>query len=180
MRQRSNKDKEEAVLLPSSGRKDGWLELIKIVMGILVFVAGAVLGVSLGMSFTHHPSWSQPFSPTKLYPENYGKDSLSFKNFIRPSHLMHEMTDEELLWRASMVPKREEYPFERVPKVAFLFLIKESLPLSPLWDMFFETAKGHFTVYVHASPGYNLNFSKTSAFYGRQIPSQVQPLYDFV
>ncbi|XP_038989875.1 glycosyltransferase BC10-like [Phoenix dactylifera] len=64
------------------------------------------------------------------------------------------------------------YPFKRVLKVAFLFLIKGPLPLSPLWDRFFKGGEGHFIVYVHSSPRYHLNVSKTSAFYGRQIPSQ--------
>ncbi|CAH1416985.1 unnamed protein product [Lactuca virosa] len=41
-------------------------------------------------------------------------------SYLNPPELMHDMTDEELIWRASMVPKVRDYPFERIPKVAFI------------------------------------------------------------
>ncbi|GAU26955.1 hypothetical protein TSUD_06270 [Trifolium subterraneum] len=51
-----------------------------------------------------------------------------------PSNLIHNMSDKELLWRASLVPKIKDYPFQRVPKIAFMFLTKGPLPLAPLWE----------------------------------------------
>ena len=68
------------------------------------------------------------------------------------------MTDEQLFCRATMVPVAREYPFERMPKVAFMFLAGRSvLPLAPLWERFFCGHEGIFAVYVHAPPGVALN-----------------------
>ena len=88
------------------------------------------------------------------------------------------MSDPELFWRASMSPRMEveEYPFQRVPKVAFLFLTRGPLPLAPLWERFFGGHEGLYSVYVHALPGYydDSSDSSAAAFFlrGRQIPSQ--------
>ncbi|XP_008786440.1 glycosyltransferase BC10-like isoform X2 [Phoenix dactylifera] len=71
-----------------------------------------------------------------------------------------------------MVSKRNEYPFNRVPKVAFLFMTEGPLPLLRLWDRFFKGHEGLFTVYVHAYPGYTLEVPESSFFYDRQIPSE--------
>ncbi|XP_077209999.1 glycosyltransferase BC10-like [Tasmannia lanceolata] len=90
-----------------------------------------------------------------------------------PSSLIHTMNDEELLWRASFVPRVKNYPFRRVPKVAFMFLSKGPLPLYPLWERFFEGHEGLYSIYVHSLPSYRPTFMPTSIFYQRQIPSQV-------
>jgi len=99
-----------------------------------------------------------------------------FEEFVAPTRLMHDMTDEELFWRATLVPAAARYPFERVPKVAFMFLTRGPLPLAPLWDRFFAGAgdAGLFSVYVHATPGYRPDFPPASAFYRRLVPSQVR------
>jgi hypothetical protein len=76
------------------------------------------------------------------------------------------------------VPKAEEFPFQRVPKVAFLFMARGPIPFAPLWDKFFRDHQGLYSVYVHTVPDYKLNVSKNSAFYGRQIPSEVLPFAD--
>ncbi|XP_047050494.1 glycosyltransferase BC10-like [Lolium rigidum] len=97
----------------------------------------------------------------------------SFMDFVHPgSPWGHTMSDEELFWRASMVPRVEEYPYQRVPKVAFLFLTRGPLPFARLWERFFRGHNGLYSVYVHALPNYVLNVSASSPFYGRQIPSQ--------
>ncbi|KAL3844222.1 hypothetical protein ACJIZ3_001625 [Penstemon smallii] len=90
-----------------------------------------------------------------------------------PSNLMHEMSDEELLWRASFVPRVKKFPFERVPKVAFMFLTKGPLPLAPLWERFFKGHEGRYSIYVHSLPSFQPEFASTSVFYKRQIPSKV-------
>ncbi|EMS66025.1 hypothetical protein TRIUR3_18883 [Triticum urartu] len=93
--------------------------------------------------------------------------------FVAPTRLMHDMTDDQLFWRASMVPVAAEYPFKRVPKVAFTFRTgRGELPLAPLWERFFRGNEDRFSVYVHAPPGMTVNVSADSPFYGRQIPSQ--------
>ncbi|XP_022715081.1 uncharacterized protein LOC111274592 [Durio zibethinus] len=98
----------------------------------------------------------------------------SIESLIRPpSNLMHTMNDTELFWRASFVPQIKEYPFKRVPKIAFMFLTKGPLPLAPLWDRFFKGQEGHYSIYVHALPSYIAGYPPSSPFYRRQIPSQM-------
>ncbi|XP_031499674.1 glycosyltransferase BC10-like [Nymphaea colorata] len=94
------------------------------------------------------------------------------REWIRPPSVMHGMSDEQLLWRASMVPKVEEYPFKRVPKVAFLFLTRGPLPLAPLWERFFKGNDGKYSIYIHTRPSYNGSASQQSVFHGRRIPSK--------
>ncbi|XP_060208430.1 glycosyltransferase BC10-like [Lycium barbarum] len=90
-----------------------------------------------------------------------------------PSNLLHKMSDKELLWRASMVPRIKKYPFKRVPKIAFMFLTKGPLPLAPIWERFFKGHKGLYSIYIHSLPSFKANFPASSVFYKRQIPSQV-------
>ena len=100
-------------------------------------------------------------------------DPVSLTFWIRPQwSLMHEMTDEELFWRASLVPQVKNYPFERVPKIAFMFLAVGPLPLYPLWEKFFDGHERFYSIYIHSLPAYRANFPRSSPFHGRQIPSQ--------
>lgn len=86
---------------------------------------------------------------------------------------MHEMGDEELLWKASMAPKIDEFPFKRVPKVAFMFLTRGPVLLAPLWELFFKGHEGLYSIYVHSDPSFNGSEPDKSVFYGRRIPSKV-------
>lgn len=90
-----------------------------------------------------------------------------------PSNLIHTMSDSELFWRATFLPRIKKYPFRRIPKVAFMFLTKGSLPLAPLWERYFKGHEGLYSIYVHSLPNYHDNFPASSVFYKRQIPSQV-------
>ncbi|GFP86091.1 hypothetical protein PHJA_000753000 [Phtheirospermum japonicum] len=90
-----------------------------------------------------------------------------------PSNLLHHMNDTELFWRASFVPSIKNYPFKRTPKIAFMFLTRGPLPLSPLWEKFFKGNEKLYSIYIHSLPSYKPDFSPSSVFYGRQIPSQV-------
>ncbi|KAL2548488.1 Core-2/I-branching beta-1 [Forsythia ovata] len=90
-----------------------------------------------------------------------------------PANLMHSMSEEELLWRASIAPRVKKYPFKRVPKIAFMFLTKGPLPLAPLWERFFKGHKGLYSIYIHSLPSFQADFPSSSVFYKRQIPSQV-------
>ncbi|XLR70336.1 hypothetical protein S83_021008 [Arachis hypogaea] len=83
------------------------------------------------------------------------------------------MSDKELLWRASFGPRIKDYPFKRVPKVAFMFLTKGPLPLAPLWERFFKGNERLYSIYVHSLPSFQPQFSHSSVFYNRQIPSKV-------
>ncbi|XP_062159562.1 glycosyltransferase BC10 [Alnus glutinosa] len=98
----------------------------------------------------------------------------SLEQWIRPPvNLIHAMTDKELLWRASFAPRIKKYPFQRVPKIAFMFLTKGPLPLAPLWEKFLKGHEGLYSIYVHSLPSFQANFPPSSVFYRRQIPSQV-------
>ncbi|XVF44200.1 hypothetical protein PTKIN_Ptkin02bG0101800 [Pterospermum kingtungense] len=110
------------------------------------------------------PPTSQSFNPAT--------DHVGLTEFLKPPQVMHGMDDKELLWRASMAPKIPEYPFDRVPKVAFLFLTKGPLLLAPLWEKFFEGHQGMYSIYVHSNPSYNLSEPEGSVFHGRRIPSK--------
>ena len=92
---------------------------------------------------------------------------------ISPKDLWHSMSDEELIWRASMVPVVIDPPFNWTPKVAFMFLIRGSLPLAPLWERFFKGHNGLFSIYLHTSPEFTDETPESSVFYKRRIPSKV-------
>ncbi|KAJ9535216.1 hypothetical protein OSB04_un001705 [Centaurea solstitialis] len=99
---------------------------------------------------------------------------VGLKNYLNPPELMHDMSDEELLWRASMVPKVTDYPYKRIPKVAFMFLTKGPVVLSPVWDRFFGGNEGYYNVYVHRSnSSSNATEPEDSVFHGRRIPSKM-------
>ncbi|XAR49967.1 hypothetical protein NMG60_11004159 [Bertholletia excelsa] len=98
----------------------------------------------------------------------------SLRSWIRPpTTLKHSMNDTELFWRASFVPRRKDYPFERTPKIAFMFLTRGPLPLASLWERFFLGHEGLYSIYIHSLPSYQPDFPPSSVFYDRQIPSQV-------
>ncbi|XP_068640995.1 glycosyltransferase BC10-like [Aristolochia californica] len=84
---------------------------------------------------------------------------------------MHDMDDEELLWKASMVPHRRS-PFQWKPKVAFMFLTRGPLAFAPLWDKFFAGHEGLYSIYIHFHPSFNESMPEDSVFHGRRIPSK--------
>ncbi|KAL6626683.1 hypothetical protein ACP70R_030409 [Stipagrostis hirtigluma subsp. patula] len=114
------------------------------------------------------PSPPPPETPLAS-PQN---PELGLTSFIAPTGVMHNMTDAELFWRASMVPKVRRTPYNRVPKVAFMFLVRGALPLRPFWEKFFAGHEGLYSIYVHADPSYTGSPPADSVFYGRMIPSQ--------
>ncbi|XP_072970328.1 glycosyltransferase BC10-like [Typha angustifolia] len=166
-------DEMDSDFFPPTPRKGWSIGLVKCVTCLVIFMAGMILGLSASAHFMRNSNVSQAelFFPTTMYTASCDKACVSLKSFIKPTHLMHTMSDDELFWRASMVPKME-YPFQRVPKVAFMFMTRGPLPFAPLWDRFFKGHEGLYSVYMHTLPDYKLNVSKTSAFYGRQIPSE--------
>ncbi|KAK3021004.1 hypothetical protein RJ639_046034 [Escallonia herrerae] len=128
------------------------------------------------------PPQSSPPPPNPLPTQSisafhYGilkKESsrIGLKEYLKPPNAMHDMKDEELLWRASMVPRIRDHPFNYVPKVAFMFLTKGDLPLAPLWEKFFRGHEGLYSIYVHCQSSFNGTFPGESVFRGRRIPSK--------
>ncbi|XP_059657106.1 glycosyltransferase BC10 [Cornus florida] len=102
------------------------------------------------------------------------EEPTSLEHLIRPpSNLLHSMTDKELFWKASFVPRIKNYPFTRIPKIAFMFLTKGPLPLAPLWERFFKGHEGLYSIYIHSLPSFQSDLPSSSVFYRRQIPSQM-------
>ncbi|GMH25667.1 hypothetical protein Nepgr_027510 [Nepenthes gracilis] len=187
---RGDKEESDKITVPSI--KDSSVRIVRIVVFLVVFVAGVVIGLA-SSSHVNRYFYSQKelsfygnnaiFATSPLSSaqsncsimqscESEKIDCLSMDNILHPGKLTHALSDEELFWRASVVPKIEEYPYRRVPKVAFMFLTRGPLPLLTLWERFFQRQEGLFSIYVHTQPGYHLNVSNDSVFYGRQIPSQ--------
>jgi hypothetical protein len=175
---------EEGDYFAHAPRKGDWWStgLLKLVTAMVIFMAGVVIGlsVSANVSRYYYNSHTELFFPTATYSSGAcdrrgaaGDCGPGFKAFVHPPTLAHSMTDDELFWRATLVPTADEFPFQRVPKVAFLFMTRGPLPFAPLWEKFFRGHQGLFSVYLHTIPDYKLNVSKTSPFYGRQIPSEV-------
>lgn len=146
------------------------------ILYLLVFSSGLALGISLS-SFLKQSSVTTFFqisttsTPPPPPPPRVHRTGL--EAFLKPPSPMHDMGDEELLWRASMAPKISEFPFKRVPKVAFMFLTRWSLPMMPFWEMFFKGHDGLFSIYVHSHPSFNETVPENSVFHGRRIPSKV-------
>lgn len=63
------------------------------------------------------------------------------------------------------------------PKIAFLFIARNRLPLDLVWDAFFKgDVEGRFSIYVHSRPGFVFNKVTTRSpfFYGRQVNNSIQ------
>ncbi|XP_022856721.1 uncharacterized protein LOC111377825 [Olea europaea var. sylvestris] len=160
------------------------------VIYFLIFGSGLVIGITLSFylkdlplnlplkEFSNiespppSPPPPPPPPPPYLPPTQPIADRVGLEEFLKPSPPMHDMTEEELLWRASMVPRVRGFPFKRTPKVAFMFLAKGILPLAPLWEKFFRGNEGFYSIYVHFLPSFNGTIPEDSVFHGRSIPSK--------
>uniref|UniRef100_A0ACD5TE62 Uncharacterized protein n=1 Tax=Avena sativa TaxID=4498 RepID=A0ACD5TE62_AVESA len=141
---------------------------------LLLFVVGG--GGAGAVSYYRLPTLAVPnvLLATPSCAEEEEKEVEVERWWARPAarSAWHNMSDEELLWAASFEPRRRGAP--RRPKVAFMFLTRGPLPLAPLWERFFNATGGKdlFSVYVHTTPGYRLDFPPSSPFHRRQVPSK--------
>ncbi|KAK6129336.1 hypothetical protein DH2020_036909 [Rehmannia glutinosa] len=63
------------------------------------------------------------------------------------------------------------------PKIAFLFIARNRIPLEMVWDEFFQgDAENRFSIYVHSRPGFLLSTATTRStfFLNRQINDSIQ------
>ena len=164
----------------------------------LIFSCGLVLGITLSLHLKDINSLDFQFNnpllpPSPPPPSNQTKPNLQtskniiivppppptssnrtgLRKYLEPPSVVHDMEEEELLWRASMVPHVDGFPFKRVPKVAFLFLTRGAVIMAPLWEKFFKGHQGLYSIYVHSSPSFNQTLPENSVFHGRRIPSKV-------
>ncbi|XP_045819110.1 glycosyltransferase BC10-like [Trifolium pratense] len=162
------------------------LQLIRFLSYFIFLAFGVTIGIiisfylktfNLSFQFTQFSSQkesqipSPPLQPV-VYNSSLNHTHIGLKKFIEPSHVVHDLSDDELLWRASLSPKIDEYPFDRVPKVAFLFLVRGPVTLAPLWEKFFQGHNGYYSIYVHSNPSYNGSEVESPVFHGRRIPSK--------
>uniref|UniRef100_A0A0C9RW72 TSA: Wollemia nobilis Ref_Wollemi_Transcript_9541_1888 transcribed RNA sequence n=1 Tax=Wollemia nobilis TaxID=56998 RepID=A0A0C9RW72_9CONI len=166
--------------------KRDW-HMARIISYLILVGFGVVLGVVTTFHMTRYLGTQTMFNPldkaasASLPPpsspsckNSSNEHPLGIELSIRSSsQAMHNMSDKELLWRASMAPRRKGYPFPRVPKIALMFLTKGPLPLSPLWEQFLRGHEGLYSIYLHTLPSFKPKVPKESPFYGRQIPSKV-------
>ncbi|GAB4828863.1 hypothetical protein Ancab_018523 [Ancistrocladus abbreviatus] len=146
----------------------------------ILFFLGLTLGIILGFLITSHRfslSYLELTQFSLSTPSEQSSPSPAPPPLLPlatppPQSVMHNMEDKELLWRASLVPRISEYPFKRVPKVAFMFLTKGSLPFAPLWEKFFKGHEGLYSIYVHSDPSFNSPVPESGVFLGRRIPSK--------
>ncbi|CAH8372143.1 unnamed protein product [Eruca vesicaria subsp. sativa] len=95
-------------------------------------------------------------------------DHLTSSPLTSPSLSPHSrgsnMADKELMQRAAMTPSgtvmNETHSH---PKVAFMFLTRWNLPLSPLWEIFFKGHEDFYSIYVHTSPEFTEEPQESSA-----------------
>ncbi|XP_051145663.1 glycosyltransferase BC10 [Andrographis paniculata] len=177
---------KEDALFGSTGVADSSFRLLKLVSVLIIFVLGVVLGLISGSHVDRYFDFqfrgkSVYFNPFQFGPANdesievnCGRDELkSMDSFTGLQNLNHGLTDDQLFWRATLVPEKEEFPFSRMPKVAFMFLTRGPIPLLPLWERFFAGQDADkYSIFVHAPPGFELSVSESSVFYRRQIPSK--------
>ncbi|XP_028772342.1 glycosyltransferase BC10 [Neltuma alba] len=69
-----------------------------------------------------------------------------------------------------------QHRFVDRPKIAFLFIARNRLPLEMVWDAFFRGGDGKFSIFVHSRPGFLLNRVTTKSVYflDRQVNDSIQ------
>lgn len=158
------------------------LHFINFLTYVLVLTFGLTLGIILSfylkectfsLQFTQLSLSSIQKTPSLPPPIAVKQERVGLKDFLKVPPVMHDMDEEELLWRGSMTSKISEYPFDRVPKVAFMFLTRGAVFLAPLWEQFFKGHEGYYSIYVHSNPSYNGSHPESPVFHGRRIPSKV-------
>ena len=71
-------------------------------------------------------------------------------------------------------------PLNAPPKLAFLFLVVDSVPLAETWGRFFARAPpSAYSIYIHAMPGVAFTASRVASplFVGRQLSDPVLTKY---
>lgn len=148
---------------------------MRLLQFFLLFLGFGIAFTILTMFMSRHFRFENVFIPvTSSRIQPCFQEPNDFRSWIKPPlNVWHLMNDSQLFWRATFDPQIKSYPFKRVPKLAFMFLTRGPLPMAPLWERFFKGHEDQYSIYVHALPMYNESYPPSSAFYRRQIPSQV-------
>ncbi|KAH6822584.1 Core-2/I-branching beta-1 [Perilla frutescens var. hirtella] len=177
-------------IFPAAGKRaNSPFPLVNLISNLIFFVFGLTFGIIICFHyksfsfnlqvtngqfsiFTTQSSAPQQPPPRVALSSPAPPTTTNHVELQKPPRLMHGMSDEELLWRASMAPKIEEFPFERVPKIAFMFLTRGEVVMAPLWEKFFKGNQGLYSIYVHSDPSFNGSEKEGSVFRGRRIASK--------
>lgn len=152
-----------------------WMLIFVFILGLFLHDNVKKLLTSEDSSSAYSPHCQRNFpSSSDLLPFSFSNGRTNPSGWKSPEELWHSMSDKELLWRASMMPQVLECPYNRTPKVAFMFLTRGRLPLAPLWERFFKGSEGLYSIYVHTSPEFTYEPPESSVFYKRRIPSKVR------
>ncbi|RID52118.1 hypothetical protein BRARA_H02739 [Brassica rapa] len=139
------------------------LRYIHILVSVVFFSSAASLLFLLALYF------NQQFQTSLFLVKDFSSNPLTS---LPPPHSSgNDVADEELMRRAEMA-SRGVVMNETNPKVAFMFLTRWNLPLSPLWEMFFKGHEGFYSIYVHSSPEFTEEPLESSVFYKKRIPSK--------
>ncbi|CAI9093622.1 OLC1v1029169C1 [Oldenlandia corymbosa var. corymbosa] len=170
-----NRTNQKGTLLPVSMPKKKGTFLERLLQLLTLFLGFCFIFSVVSVYMIRHYGANNSLV-ANLYPslQPCADENPSLDRWIKPpSNLLHSMSDQELFWRATMAPRIKKYPFDRVPKIAFMFLTKGPMPLAPLWERFFKGHDGFYSIYVHSLPSFQADYPKTSVFYRRQVPSQM-------
>ncbi|CAN6895637.1 unnamed protein product [Brassica oleracea] len=139
------------------------LRYIHILVSVVFFSSTASLLFLVSLYF------NQQFQTSLFLVKDSSSNPLTS---LPPPHSSgNDVADEELMWRAAMA-SRGVVMNKTNPKVAFMFLTRWNLPLSPLWEMFFKGNEGFYSIYVHSSPEFTEEPLESSVFYKKRIPSK--------
>ncbi|CAN7035822.1 unnamed protein product [Brassica rapa subsp. trilocularis] len=139
------------------------LRYIHILVSVVFFSSAASLLFLLALYF------NQQFQTSLFLVKDLSSNPLT--SLTPPQSSGNDVADEELMRRAAMA-SRGVVMNETNPKVAFMFLTRWNLPLSPLWEMFFKGHEGFYSIYVHSSPEFTEEPLESSVFYKKRIPSK--------
>ncbi|GLU18148.1 hypothetical protein SLE2022_344630 [Rubroshorea leprosula] len=92
-------------------------------------------------------------------------------------HFHDDIASPNSLSRAGTGSRIFDDNFDGNPKIAFLFLVRQDLPLDFLWGNFFENADvGSFSIYIHSEPGFvfDESTSRSHFFYDRQLTNSIE------
>uniref|UniRef100_A0A7I4BUQ7 Uncharacterized protein n=1 Tax=Physcomitrium patens TaxID=3218 RepID=A0A7I4BUQ7_PHYPA len=117
-------------------------------------------------------TFQNSFLPCKDYvkPGSSARDldvDKYFKVAVEDSELLHAAQDES----TKPLPDGN-------PKIAFLFILRQKIPLEPLWERFFADAdEDSYSIYTHPSLWID-QFPNTSVFYNRSISTKEVRRFD--
>ena len=90
----------------SGGEKHaGLLRLAQLVTFLVVFAGGVVIGLTTSSHINSQNLISQPYQYISVRNVPSPSENDELESFLHPLNLSHRFSDEELFWRASIMPK---------------------------------------------------------------------------